>query len=93
MAEQSERIASSPTARALSATRVVAFGPVFKRMRRARRMTRAQLALKAGLSSAYIRQLERGRQQPSSTTVVRLAEGLGVSLIVARALLRLAGQS
>lgn len=69
------------------------FGPVFKRIRRARQMTRGQLAVKANLGPAYIRELEKGRMQPSSTTLVKLAGGLGVSLIVARTILRVAGES
>lgn len=90
--EQSERITSSLSARALPATRrIVAFGPVFKRMRRARQMTRSQLAAKTGLAPAYIRKLEHGQMYPSSSTLVTLAEGLGVSLVVARALVRVAG--
>ena len=87
--ELPERITSSRSARQLPApARIVAVGPLFKRMRRARRMTRTQLALKTGLAPAYIRQIEHGRMQASSATLMTLAEGLGVSHIVARAFVR-----
>ena len=90
--EHSDWIRPSLLGQPLPATpRVVAFGPVFKRMRRARRMTREQLALKTGMATAYIRELEHGRMRPSVSTLLTLVEGLGVSQIVARALVRLAG--
>jgi ribosome-binding protein aMBF1 (putative translation factor) len=71
--------------------RIAPFSQVFRRMRRARQMTRAELAAKAGLASAYIREVENGRLRPTSTTLAKLAEGLGVSLIVAHTVLRVAG--
>jgi transcriptional regulator with XRE-family HTH domain len=60
-------------------------------MRRTREITRAQLAKKLGLTSAYIREVEKGRKRPSRATFAKLAEGLGISLIVALAVLRAVG--
>jgi transcriptional regulator with XRE-family HTH domain len=90
--EHTDSITWSPSERALPAPRrLVAFGLVFKRMRRARRITREQLAIKTGVVPAYIRELEHGRMQPSSSTLMKLAEGLGMSLVVARAFVRVTG--
>ena len=51
-------------------------------------MSREALARKVGVAPSYIREFENGREEPSGTTIVRLAEGLGVSEVVALAFLR-----
>jgi ribosome-binding protein aMBF1 (putative translation factor) len=83
--------ASSPSTRALPPATRTAFGRVLRRMRKAREMTRAELAAKVGVSPAYIRAVEKGRTEPSPAAFGKLAEGLGVSLVVALAFLRGAG--
>lgn len=83
--------ASSPSTRALPLATRTAFGRVLRRMRKAREMTRAELAAKVGVSPAYIRAVEKGRTEPSPAAFGKLAEGLGVSLVVALAFLRGAG--
>ena len=80
--------ASSPSTGALPPVTGTAFGRVLRRMRKAREMTRADLAAKVGVSPAYIRAVEKGRTEPSPAAFGRLAEGLGVSLVVALAFLR-----
>ena len=67
------------------------FGPVFKKMRTAREITRTHLAKKLGLTPTYIRQVENGRQRPSRATIAKLTEGLGISPIVALAVFRAVG--
>ena len=66
-------------------------GLVFKKMRRAREITRTHLAKQLGFAPAYIRQIENGTTRPSRATIVKLAEGLGISLIVALAVFRAVG--
>jgi ribosome-binding protein aMBF1 (putative translation factor) len=83
--------ASSPSTRALPPVTRTAFGRVLRRMRKAREMTRAELAAKVGVSPGYVRAVEKGRTVPSPAAFAKLAEGLGVSLVVALAFLRGAG--
>jgi hypothetical protein len=52
--DRSLQIAASPATRLLPAPAPHELGLVFKRMRRARQVTRAQLAQKVGLAAAYI---------------------------------------
>jgi len=79
---------SSPSTRSLPPVTRTGFGRVLRRMRKAREMSRAELAAAVGVSPAYIRAVEKGRTKPSSAAFARLAAGLGVSLVVALAFLR-----
>jgi transcriptional regulator with XRE-family HTH domain len=54
-------------------------------LRHARRLTQEQLAAKAGLSREYLARLETARQDPSLSTLKKLAKALRVT---AAALLR-----
>ena len=56
-------------------------GARVKQLRRARRLTQEQLAERAGLSYKFVGEIERGRGNPTLTTMSKLAEALGVSLI------------
>ena len=50
-------------------------------LRKAKRLTQAELASRAGVTQPYIGALERGdRKNPSVEVVKGLAKGLGVSL-------------
>lgn len=51
-----------------------------RRWRRARGLSQAQLAAKAGLTQAAVSELERGYRAPSLRTVAKLAEVLRVSV-------------
>jgi transcriptional regulator with XRE-family HTH domain len=52
-----------------------------KQLRQARRLTQEQLAERAGLSYKFIGEVERGRGNPTLTTLSALSNALGVSLI------------
>ncbi len=54
-----------------------AFGKVLRRLRRQRGLTQEQLGLEADLRRTYVSLLELGRQQPSFTTILKLATALG----------------
>lgn len=56
-------------------------GARLKQLRKARRLTQEQLAERAGLSYKFIGEVERGRANPSLTTLGRLSEALGVGLV------------
>lgn len=56
-----------------------AFSTVLKRYRDKAGMTQAKLAEKSDLAVVYISLLENGRRRPSIETLLRLADGLGVS--------------
>jgi transcriptional regulator with XRE-family HTH domain len=56
-------------------------GARLKQLRQARRLTQEQLAEKAGLSYKFIGEVERGRGNPTLTTLAALSSALGVGLI------------
>jgi len=51
-----------------------------RKIRKKRGMTQEQLALKADISRVYLAQIERQRQDPSLSVVVRLAKALKVKV-------------
>jgi transcriptional regulator with XRE-family HTH domain len=51
-----------------------------RKIRRDRRITQAALARRARISRVYLAQLERQRQDPSLSVVVRLAKALKVKV-------------
>ena len=67
------------TLRALSATlRDVSFGAIVKRRREGLGLTLEQLAERAGLSPNYVGTVEKGKRDPSLSTVLALAKALRV---------------
>jgi transcriptional regulator with XRE-family HTH domain len=56
-------------------------GARLKQNRLARRLTQEQLAERAGLSNRCIGEVERGRGNPTLTTLAALSDALGVDLI------------
>lgn len=54
----------------------VAFGKVLRRLRKEAGMTQEQLGLEADLRRTYVSILELGQQQPSLTTLFKLAGAL-----------------
>lgn len=54
-----------------------AFGKVLRKLRRQRGLTQEQLGLESDLRRTYVSVLELGRQQPSLTTILKLATALG----------------
>ena len=54
----------------------LSFGALLKHLRRAAQMTQAELAEKAGYSTSYISQVERGEKTPIAATVELLAHAL-----------------
>jgi transcriptional regulator with XRE-family HTH domain len=56
-------------------------GRKLKAFRLANGMTLKQLALKAGCTDAYLSQLERGRANPSITTLKKIAQALQVKVV------------
>ena len=57
----------------------VAFGRVLRRLRTAAELTQEKLGFDAGLRRTYISILELGEQQPTLTTILKLAKALGCS--------------
>lgn len=55
----------------------IAFGKVLRRLRQNAGLTQEQLALEADLQRSYVSILELGQQQPSLTTILKLADALG----------------
>lgn len=57
----------------------VAFGKVLRRMRRGAALTQEQLGFEADLRRTYVSILELGEQQPSLSTILKIASALGCS--------------
>jgi transcriptional regulator with XRE-family HTH domain len=56
------------------------FGELLRRLRAAAGLSQPALAERCGLGLSTVRQFEQGRREPTYGTLVKLAEGLGVSL-------------
>ena len=56
-------------------------GARLKQLRQGRRLTQEQLAERAGLSYKFVGEVERGKGNPTLTTLAALSEALGVGLI------------
>ncbi len=54
----------------------VAFGKVLRRLRKEAGLTQEQLGLEADLRRTYVSILELGQQQPSLSTLIKLARAL-----------------
>lgn len=55
-------------------------GKNIKKIRKKKGLTQEELALEAGLNRAYIGYIERGKRNPSTETVAKIAKVLKVSL-------------
>ena len=59
---------------------LVAFGRTLRKARRDRDLSQEALADEAGLSAKHVGEIERANKDPRTTTVVRLADALGVTV-------------
>lgn len=57
----------------------VVFGKVLRQLRKEAGLTQEQLGLEAELQRSYVSILELGQQQPSLTTILKLARALNRS--------------
>lgn len=57
----------------------IAFGKVLRRLREAAGLTQEQLGFEADLRRTYVSILELGQQQPSLTTILKIAQALDCS--------------
>lgn len=57
---------------------LTAFGNHLRKIRESKKMSQETLSIKAGLSENIIGMIERGEVNPTYTTLVQLAKGLGV---------------
>ncbi|WP_273384546.1 helix-turn-helix domain-containing protein [Actinobacillus porcinus] len=58
---------------------VIAFGRAIRQLRKEKNLSQENLGFEADLQRIYISKLELGQQQPSITTIYKLAIGLGCS--------------
>ncbi|MDY4280296.1 MAG: helix-turn-helix transcriptional regulator [[Pasteurella] mairii] len=58
---------------------VKAFGKAIRRRRKEQNLTQEQLGFEADIQRIYVSKLELGQQQPSLTTIFKLANGLNCS--------------
>lgn len=56
-------------------------GARVRQLRHARRLTQEQLAERAGLSYKFLGEVERGRGNPTLTTLAALSDALGIRLV------------
>jgi transcriptional regulator with XRE-family HTH domain len=59
---------------------LVALGRRLRQMRRARELSQEALAAAAGVHPKHLSEIERANKDPRATTVVRLADALGVTV-------------
>lgn len=64
----------------MTAPEAAALGRAVRAIRDERGLSQVQLADATGFIQAWISHVERGKRNPSWNNVVRLAEGLGVSV-------------
>lgn len=57
----------------------IAFGRVVRDLRKEKKLSQESLGFESELQRIYISKLELGQQQPSITTIFKLAIGLGCS--------------
>lgn len=57
------------------------FGCTFRQIRKSKNLNQEDVAEKAGLSTPYISDVERGVANPKLDTIEALAKGLGVNVI------------
>jgi len=55
------------------------FGGVLQRHRGKAALTQEELAFRAGIDRTFVSRLERGIRQPTITTLIGLAEAMGIS--------------
>lgn len=58
---------------------LVALGQTIRRLRREAGLTQEELAGRAGLSTNYVGETERGERNPSALALMALAKGLAVT--------------
>ena len=56
------------------------FGENLKRIRKEMKLTQAEMAKEIGISQSYIADIERDRKNISLAVVLRIAEGLNISV-------------
>lgn len=57
-------------------TVAIAFGKTLRELRKQAKLTQEQLGFEADIQRIYVSKLELGQQQPSLTTLFKLASGL-----------------
>ena len=57
----------------------IAFGRVLRRLRESAELTQEQFGFEADLRRTYVSILELGQQQPSLTTILKIAQALDCS--------------
>lgn len=55
----------------------IAFGRAIRQLRKQKNLSQEELGFEADLQRIYVSKLELGQQQPSITTIFKLAKGLG----------------
>lgn len=58
---------------------ILSFGKAIRKLRKERGLTQEQLGFEADIQRIYVSKLELGQQQPSLTTIFKLANGLKCS--------------
>ena len=65
----------------------IAFGKVLRQLRQSKGLSQEQLGFESDLRRTYVSILELGQQQPSLTTILKLANGLNITASQLMALL------
>jgi len=59
----------------------IAFGQALRHFRKRTKLSQERLSQESGLDRSYISLLERGRRQPSLTSILQLSKALNISSV------------
>lgn len=70
----------TPSPKHAHAPVLVALGETIRSLRKARGISQEELAHRSQVDRAYMSSIERGTQNPGIMTIIRIAEGMGISV-------------
>lgn len=70
----------TPSPKHAHAPVLVSLGETIRSLRKARGISQEELAHRSQVDRAYMSSIERGTQNPGVMTIIRIAEGMGISV-------------
>lgn len=80
MRQLDPNLMATPKRASAPSPELLALAHRLRQMRRARELSQEALAALAGLHPKHLSEIERANKDPRSTTVIRIADALGVSV-------------
>lgn len=70
----------TPSPKHARAPALVALGGAIRSLRKSQGISQEELAHRSQVDRAYMSSIERGTQNPGVMTIIRIAEGMGISV-------------